>query len=476
MLKHGFVFLILIAVICSAQTPHNFFQDSLGTVQLRHAREIAASNWAIGGETLDRDYTNFDEWQEYLGPLGAKQVRLQGGWAKCEPRPGEYQFDWLDDIIDNARGQGVEPWLQLSYGNPIYPGGGDVYLGGGMPNSEVALRAWDRWVRQLAMRYKGRVNIWEIWNEPDLHGANSAEDYAGLYIRSAKIIRSHIPDARLFALSLAKLGDTDYAETFLRYLKARNKLHLVDEITVHGYRRRPEAIYPAYEAMRQMIARYSTDITLRQGELGCPSQEQPHFALSGYPWSETSQAKWLLRRLVGDWGHGIPSLYFTIVDIVYEDVHGKDVTTINTKGLLQTHPDRTVARRKPSYFAMQHLTAVFDHRYQPLPNFEYSAGKPGDRSLSVYAFGESQFARTAVALWLDDDIPGDENEKMRIDVAFPAAKWRQPVWFDLRTGEAFAIPADNFRINGSRCEITDLPVYDSPVVLMEKSALLPYLD
>jgi hypothetical protein len=37
---------------------------------------------------MDRGYTVYEEWREYLGPLGAKQVRLQGGWAKCEPEPG----------------------------------------------------------------------------------------------------------------------------------------------------------------------------------------------------------------------------------------------------------------------------------------------------------------------------------------------------------------------------------------------------
>lgn len=50
-----------------------------GALQPHHAREITASNWAIGGETMDRDYTDYAQWAPYLGPLGAKLVRLQAG-------------------------------------------------------------------------------------------------------------------------------------------------------------------------------------------------------------------------------------------------------------------------------------------------------------------------------------------------------------------------------------------------------------
>lgn len=55
--------------------------------------------------------------------------------------------------------------------------GGDVYLGGGMPTSDAALAAWDRWVAALAARYRDRVKVWEVWNESDLNEDNPAETY-----------------------------------------------------------------------------------------------------------------------------------------------------------------------------------------------------------------------------------------------------------------------------------------------------------
>ena len=128
---------------------------------------------------MDRDYTIFENWKEYLAPLGAKKIRLQAGWGKTDKGNGNYDFHWLDEIVDGVIAAGVEPWLQTSYGNEAYEGGGSPYLGGAIPGSPEALQAWDNWVRAMVKRYAGKVKIWEIWNEPDLHQDEfSVIDYA----------------------------------------------------------------------------------------------------------------------------------------------------------------------------------------------------------------------------------------------------------------------------------------------------------
>lgn len=37
---------------------------------------------------MDRDYILYDNWKEYLGPLGAEIIRLQAGWVKTEQEKG----------------------------------------------------------------------------------------------------------------------------------------------------------------------------------------------------------------------------------------------------------------------------------------------------------------------------------------------------------------------------------------------------
>lgn len=113
----------------------------IGKIKPRSAKEIVSSPWSIGGETLDRDFALYDNYKRYLGPLGAKAIRLQAGWAKCEKQRGVYDWAWLDAIVDDALAQGVQPWLETSYGNTIYPQGGGTGLGGGFPKSAEALTA-----------------------------------------------------------------------------------------------------------------------------------------------------------------------------------------------------------------------------------------------------------------------------------------------------------------------------------------------
>ncbi|TRX60163.1 hypothetical protein FNH22_08940 [Fulvivirga sp. M361] len=440
----------------------------LGNLEVRSSRQIIASNWSIGGETLDRDLTVFDHWKEYLSPLGAKKMRLQAGWAKCEKQKGVYDFEWLDEIIDYLVSNDIEPWLQTSYGNPIYESGGGIHLNAGFPRSKEALDAWDKWVYALANRYRGKVNIWEVWNEPE---KNSVEDYAGLYVRTAEIIRKEIPSATLYALSMAEIKKTDYLESFLAILTRENKLRLVDDITVHGYTYRPEDTYPHYQKLYEVIARYSDRIRLNQGELGCPSTNIPYYALKNYDWTEVSQSKWLLRKLLGDLGHDIPSLYFTIADIIYthDGVRPLDENTRNSKGLLEANFKREIVRKKQAYHAYQHVTAIFDHTFERIPNYSYKTDI--DSSLAVFGYRKKYFDQQLVAIWFDAYVPDSSIKKVPANFQFNNGIFENPVYLDVRTGKVYNIPSDQWEKNGTHYIFKDIPVYDSPILIVDKGLI-----
>ncbi|MEM9830358.1 MAG: beta-galactosidase [Bacteroidota bacterium] len=478
MIRIIFVILLLNATIqVNGQNAADIPFDVLGTIQPRSSLEISSNNWAIGAETMDRDLVDFASWKDHLAPLGAKKIRLQGGWAKCEPEKGVYRFEWLDEIIDHVLEQGVEPWFQTSYGNPIYEGGGGIHLSAGFPTSDTALAAWDNWVRATATRYQERVKIWEVWNEPDNKGKNSAEDYAHFYIRTAEIIRSIIPDATLYALSLASIGERGqaYTDTFLQVLKQQDKLHLVDEITLHGYTYNPSDVYPSYEKMHQIVSRYSDQITLRQGELGCPSENQEVYALRNYPWTELSQAKWVVRKMMGDLGRDIPSSYFLIIDIVYTHDHEElmDTPKRNTKGLIKSSLDREFVALKQSYAAYQHVTAIFDHRLKRIPQYPYTVDS--DSSLSLFTYRADYSGQQAVAIWMDGQTPTNSNAKTPMTFTFPTGQFNIPVLVDLRTGEVYEIPSSSWKKSGTNYTFSDIPIYDSPILIAEKN-LIPFAN
>ena len=116
-----------------ADTPFAPRLRRIGTLRPRSTKEIRSSNWMVGCECNDRDLVDFEKYKRFLPPLGVKTIRLMGGWQKCEQEKGVYDFSWLDREVDFANANGINVYLGLEYGNPIYPGGGGVDLAGRFP-------------------------------------------------------------------------------------------------------------------------------------------------------------------------------------------------------------------------------------------------------------------------------------------------------------------------------------------------------
>ena len=454
--------LTLLGAPARAQVGDSVSLPLVGAVRPRAAREIRASNWSIGAETMDRDFTVYRNWRQYLGPLGVKKARIQAGWARTEREPGVYDWAWLDEIVNDMVAQGVEPWVNVGYGNLLYAGGGGARLGGGLPDSEEALVAWERWVRAMVGRYRDRVDEWEVWNEASAgHVGNGAAAYANLLVRTAAAIRAVQPKAKIVAMANAGIG-LEYTDSVLTIVGQRKALGLIDEVTYHPYAVNPDETYDETRQLRELAARHARHITIRQGENGAPSDRRATYALANHDWTELTQAKWALRRLLGDLGRDIPSSYFGIIDMKYPN-------DFNTKGLLRAADDKTVAYVKPAYRAVQHLTAVFDDRLRRIPTYTYRAST--DRSLSVFGYAHTGTGQHVVTVWLDGAEPSDSNAKTPVDFTITGGRFRDPVWVDLREGTVRRIPAGSWSRRGSTHVFRGIPVYDSPVLIADRSAI-----
>jgi hypothetical protein len=458
-----FAFLLTSYSLILAQNSFPF--PKIGNMQTYSAHEIETSRWSIGGETLDRDYADYHAYKEYLGLLGAKRIRLQGGWAKCEQVKGVYDFDWLDKIIDDAISRGVKPWVQPSYGNPIYEGGGDAALAGGIPTSEEALAAWDNWVEALITRYKEKVTEWEIWNEPDISKKMTAEEFAAFHVRTSDIIKRIQPEARIIALGLAGLGRTEYVKSILDILKAAGKLDHFDVLTFHGYNPVPESSYPAVAKLRELLDEYNPNIELWQGENGAPTTPigQSVGALRQFDWSETSQAKWVLRRMLGDMANGVDvTNIFQISDMHYKK--GDHMEGLNSKGLLKANPDGSIVRPKESYFAYQHAASIFSGEIEQKEIDAANSGK-----LMVYGYAKKGKRGNALTLWVGDAKPEDSMETAVHNFTVRNVKFKAPIFVNLLDGVVYQLPKENYSKKGKRFTFSNIPVGDWPVVVVDKS-------
>jgi len=445
-----------------AKTALNPGLKQLGTLKPRSATEIHGSNWTLGCETLDRDFADYQQYKGYLVPLGIKTIRLQGGWAKTEKIKGTYDFSWLDTLVDDARGRGLNILLETDYGNPIYEGGGGADLAGGFPTSEVALAAWDKWVEALALRYKGKVTDWAMWNEPDINKKHKPQDIATFDIRTAEIIKRVSPESRIAGLSLAS-SSPKLLESCLQALAAKGKVDLFHWFIYHGYAMNPDSSYKNVEELKATLAKFSTKAKMRQGENGCPSEKATKFALSNHPWTQSSQAKWDLRRMLGDLGHDVESAVFTICDFNHI---GRE---INRKGLLHATADKQVDGIKLAYYSVQNCVSVFDDTLERIqqPALEVTF----DKRTASFAYRSKASGHNLIVVWDNSGTPDDAFVTRSAQFVVKDLAFTDPVWVDLVSGRVYEIPPDRIQRAGASTSFNNIPLYDAPVLIAEKSVL-----
>ena len=468
-MKINILFLILfVTIFISCKQNEDF--ELIGKIKPKSALEIQTSDLWIGGEVLDRDLCDYDAYKEYLGELGAKKIRLQSGWAKTEKEKGVYDFAWLDHIVNDAISRGLQPWIQLSYGNLIYKGGGGISLSGGLPDSEEALEAWINYSKVVVNRYKDRVNEWEIWNEADhrnnLEFGSDESTYARLFVKTVEAIKSIQPDSKIVALSIAGVGRTDFVDGFFQYLKEYGDVSWVDIITFHGYPRNPDHGFDAVKKLVATATKYNPDIEFWQGETGCPSTLGSTGALSGYPWNEHIQAKWDLRRALAHTGRGYKFSLFSISEFVYDDAQRKG---LNSKGILKIDKsDFSIEYAKPAYFAYQNLCSVFGQKLNLLDDLKYKA--ISDSSISVFAWTGNK-DRPIVAYWNDNHIPSDNDDLIEFQLELEGLSFQKPVLVNVLNGEVKTIPKKSMKEEMNKVVFDKIPVYDSPMLIVEKELI-----
>lgn len=183
------------------------------------------------------------------GPLPIGTLRLWDSavdWARIETSRGVYDWAKLDDWVARAEAQGVE--VLYTFGRtpnwattqpipaPTCAGAvngltysclppADLDHGGNGPNAY-----WQEFVAALALRYRGRIKFYELWNELDVPAfwrGTSAQA-----VRMAKdaywIIKTIDPSARVLTPSFTA-GGAGALDTFL----SAGGVNYVDTIAFH---------------------------------------------------------------------------------------------------------------------------------------------------------------------------------------------------------------------------------------------------
>ena len=426
----------------------------IGTVEVVKPDGKGNSLWSVGCETIERGFTVYDEYKQFVGKLGVGYARLMSGWAKTETQKGVYDFDWLDAIVDDMIAQGVCPWMCICYANPIYKDG-MIDLDSPIFTDEETMKAWLAYVKEMVIRYKGKVTMYEIWNEPN--GGNGKKypmSYVNLFIRTAELIRELDPDVKIAGLALAGSAKLDFVEAVMKPIAEQGKAHLMDFATFHPYEFDPDTTVKDINALADLVHKYAPDTRLLQGENGTNATLQHAFALRNYEWTEYSHAKWYMRRMSTDFRLGIPSSVFTMVDIRYNH-------TVNNKGLIKTDLRGRVIWVRPAYHAVGHYASILT------PEFSADNSLKVKSDVGMDVIGLVKGGKNVGAMvWINGSIPGDELVQTPHDVTIEGLNLNDPVWVEPITGRVCEL--NSFKNTSKGLVLKGLPVWDSQIFIIER--------
>jgi hypothetical protein len=181
--------------------------------------------------------------------LGLGWVKQQVRWEQIEGTPGVYGWEGLDHIVDAYTSSGLKVLLSVS----TAPNWARTDPAGHGPPDDYG--RFSAFLLEMATRYKGRVQAYEIWNEPNVRreweGAPlSAEDYVRLLRGAYRAIKSVDRSAIVVSagLSPTSVNDGVYAIDDRAYLHAMydaGAAYACDAIGIHpyGYANPPEIYY-----------------------------------------------------------------------------------------------------------------------------------------------------------------------------------------------------------------------------------------
>lgn len=277
--------------------------------------------------------------------------------------------------MDNLLARGLKPWLCLCYGNKLYDDFAKEYHGavGCAPiRSEETYAAWLAYCKATVSHFKGRIEYYEIWNEPEgdwcWKPKANVDEYAAFAIQTGRVVKAADPSAKV-------ITGSHYARSLVPLYRefALGMAEVTDAITYHEYCYDETYIPHRVKAIRAICDSYKKGIEIIQGESGSQSKSGGAGALWWLATDERMQAKQLARHTISDILAGVKfTSMFSCVDIA-ENLCAKADTVIDTYGwfgVLSAEFDKKTGmaigeyKEKPSYYCLQNLCSIFDENVE----------------------------------------------------------------------------------------------------------------
>jgi hypothetical protein len=249
-------------------------------------------------------------------------IRQQVWWRDVEPWKGHYDWGELDSIVSDANARGIKVLLSIVR-SPGWAAGGSY----GLPYDPEDLGDF---LYEMASHYRGQVQAYEIWNEPNLAVENAGRvadpgKYVELLHVAYRRIKEADPAARVISAALTPTGvsepwlstdDLDYLRAMLAYRDGL-LLQSCDAVGAHGAgtHNPPDTLWPDWpgpgpgwldhpthyfrhlENVHAALQEFGTDKPIWITEFGWATANWTPGYGYGFDNSEEDQANYLVRAL-----------------------------------------------------------------------------------------------------------------------------------------------------------------------------------
>lgn len=176
-------------------------------------------------------------------------------WAYIEPQRGVYRWANLDRDVSQAAAHHCQFLLTLGQtpawasSDPTKP---SIY-GPGLGAPPANIRDWTAFVRAAATRYKGRIQAYEVWNEPDQNFYTGTPAQLVLLEKAtAEAVRQTDPAALIVAPAVSGGNSVTALKWYDDYLSAGGG-QASDMIAYHLYNDTAEGDIQSMAAFRQLL-------------------------------------------------------------------------------------------------------------------------------------------------------------------------------------------------------------------------------
>ncbi len=211
-----------------------------------------------------------------IGQTRADFIRTDVPWSDVEMEKGQLAMpSRVDVLVEQSLKANVQPVLILDYGNRFYDSGDK-------PVSPQGLSAFARYAAFVVRHFKGRVHMYEMWNEWNATTGNTRPGTVQGYIRFVRAVYPVVKAIDPSAVFLAGAID-GLKPDWLSAMLSAGALGFFDALSIHPYNfneaaRTGDAWAQDMLATEGVIHRFTggRDIPLYITEMGWPTYSGPH--------------------------------------------------------------------------------------------------------------------------------------------------------------------------------------------------------